>query len=190
MIEQIIDIDVSVFKWIHHDLANTFMDRLMPMIRNKWNWIPLYAVFVFFAITKYKMRSIPIILGVVLTVILADQFSAGLIKDWVQRVRPCNDLSLAAWVRPVVPCGGGYSFISAHATNHFALAVYFSWFFSSINSWKGFHLVFYLWAALISFAQVYVGVHFPLDVIVGGIAGVLIGHLMLYLSKLVLKAKN
>ena len=122
-------------------------------------------------------------MGVVAAVICADQFSAGLIKEWAQRLRPCNEPSLSALIRPIVPCGSGYSFISSHATNHFALAVFFSWFFKSISNWKPYHWIFYFWAFSICFAQVYVGVHYPFDVILGAIAGLLIGRILLYLTK-------
>lgn len=188
MIDQLIAWDIEAFKSIHLGTANGFFDHFMPLVRNKLSWIPLYLIFLIYAVKKYKLRSLILIAAVILTVLLADQFSASWVKESVQRLRPCNDPLLKDYIRSIVPCGSGYSFISAHATNHFALAVFFSWFFRQLNSWSGFKYVFYLWAASIAFAQVYVGVHFPLDVIVGALAGVLIGHLMLFLTRLSLKS--
>ncbi len=187
MIEQLISWDTEAFKSIHLGMANNFFDHFMPLVRNKYSWIPLYIIFLVFAIRKFKLQSIILIAGLVLTVLLADQFSATWVKESIERLRPCNDPGLKNLIRPLVPCGSGYSFISAHATNHFAIAVFFSWFFRQLNHWVGFNYIFYLWAASIAFAQVYVGVHFPLDVIIGALAGLLIGHLMLYLTRLSIK---
>lgn len=183
MIQELIQIDIQWFKAIHNGLANDLFDHLMPILRNKLTWIPLYAVFLFYSIKKYGVKSWVILLGTILTVLIADQVSAGLIKESVQRLRPCNDPHLQSYIRRLVDCGSGYSFISAHATNHFAVSVLFTWFFGEINNWSGFKFLFYVWAGLIAFAQVYVGVHFPLDVLVGMLTGLLIGNIMLLLIK-------
>lgn len=187
MIQELIEIDIQWFKAVHNGLANDLFDHLMPILRNKFTWIPLYAVFIFYSIKKFEKRSWIVILGAILTIIIADQVSAGIIKESVQRLRPCNDPLLRSYIRRLVDCGSGYSFISAHATNHFAISVLFTWFFAQINNWNGFKILFYVWAALIAFAQVYVGVHFPFDVLVGMLCGLLIGNLMLFVIKVFLK---
>lgn len=187
MIQELIDIDIRWFKAIHNGLANDLFDHLMPIIRNKLTWIPLYVVFLVYAIKKYGKRSWVVVLASILTIVVADQVSAGLIKESVERLRPCNEPLLQSYIRRLVDCGSGYSFISAHATNHFAIAVLFTWFFKSINRWKGFNYLFFIWAGSIAFAQVYVGVHYPFDVIVGMMVGVLIGYLMLTAMKFTLK---
>lgn len=184
----IIQCDIWLFKAIHLGLANDFFDHLMPLLRNKYTWIPLYLIFIVYSIRKYKKQSWIVILAAILLVLTADQFSAGLVKEWVQRLRPCNDPGLSSIIRPLVHCGNGFSFISSHATNHFALAVLFTWFFTGINKWTGFKAIFYIWAFSIALAQVYVGVHYPFDVIVGAIAGIIIGLLFVFLIKKGLKA--
>jgi len=91
----------------------------------------------------------------------------------VARVRPCNDFSLATDIIHRVPCGSGLSFPSAHATNHFAIAVFLICLFYS--RWKPVLPIGIFWAFIISFAQVYVGVHYPVDVTTGALLGITIG---------------
>ena len=97
-------------------------------------------------------------------------------KETVQRLRPCNEPALMEKVRLVIQqCPGGYSFVSNHAANHFALATFMVLTFRSV--FKGWTYLAYVWALLISFAQIYVGVHYPLDVLAGALLGVAAGTL-------------
>jgi undecaprenyl-diphosphatase len=105
--------------------------------------------------------------------ILSDQISVNVIKPFFHRLRPCNNPFLSDTVHLLVECGSGYSFPSAHAANHFSMGV-----FSAVT--LGLHarwvwIAAILWATLVSFAQVYVGVHFPLDVTCGALLGAAIG---------------
>ena len=102
--------------------------------------------------------------------------SSELVKKTVRRIRPCNDPELQEEVKLLVSCGAGYSFTSSHATNHFAVAAFISMTLGLLYRWI--RLPLFLWAASIAFGQVYVGVHYPLDVIGGGILGVLIGFII------------
>jgi undecaprenyl-diphosphatase len=110
-----------------------------------------------------------------MTVGVADQLSSELIKKKVERLRPCRETQLQPAARTLVHCGGGYSFTSSHATNHFAVAVFI--FFSWGLCWKRWRWLLLLWAASISLGQVYVGVHYPLDILVGAINGSILGYL-------------
>jgi undecaprenyl-diphosphatase len=105
----------------------------------------------------------------------ADFGSATLIKSFYKRVRPCNDPAMAATIVRRVDCGPGYSFPSTHASDHFAIAVFLSLVFYKRYRWVLPASI--LWAAAISFAQVYVGVHYPIDVTAGALYGTLIGCL-------------
>ena len=101
--------------------------------------------------------------------------SSKVVKESVMRLRPCNDAEIKADVNLLVRCGSGYSFTSSHATNHFAIAAFISMTLGMVLPlirWP-----FYLWAASIAFGQVYVGVHYPFDVISGALLGWLIGVL-------------
>jgi undecaprenyl-diphosphatase len=167
--------DIVLFLQINSVLTNPFFDRVLPIWRNSNTWLPLYVFLIVFAIMNFKNRSFFWILGAVLTLVLTDQISSSLIKPFFERTRPCNDPNLMGQVRLLLGhCSGGYSFTSSHATNHFGFAVYV--FITLKGLFQKWSYLFFIWAAIISYAQVYVGVHYPLDVIFGSIIGSIIGY--------------
>jgi membrane-associated phospholipid phosphatase len=107
---------------------------------------------------------------------LSDYVSSDLIKDSLFRLRPCHDPTLADKVRFLVSyCPVSSSFTSSHAVNHFAAAMFiFTTFKKAVSPYWGY---VFLWAFFISYAQVYVGVHFPLDVFCGAIVGLILGYI-------------
>lgn len=173
MIESIQQFDVELFLKIHRGLSNGFFDWLMPLMRNRFFWSPLYLFIVIFCIKQYKKQGYYIIGMVLFTFAMGDLIASRVVKPWVSRVRPCNDLSLTNDIIHRVPCGSGLSFPSAHATNHFAIAVFLICIFYS--RWKPILPIGIFWAFIISFAQVYVGVHYPVDVTTGALLGIIIG---------------
>ena len=175
MIESIQQFDVELFLKIHRGLSNGFFDWLMPLLRNRYFWSPLYLFIIVFCIKQYKKQGFYIIGMVLFTFAMGDIIASRLIKPFVARVRPCNNFSLANDIIHRVPCGSGLSFPSAHATNHFAIAVFLICVFYS--RWKPILPLGIFWAAIISFAQVYVGVHYPVDVTAGAILGTIIGFI-------------
>jgi membrane-associated phospholipid phosphatase len=175
MLNQLLQLDRYLFHIINHDLSNPFFDWLMPLMRNPKFWIPLYLFIIIFCIWRYKKQGVILVVLLALAVGFADFTSASIIKKNVDRVRPCRDAVVSPTVISRVPCGTGYSFPSTHATDHFAIAVFLSCLFFKRRKWV--LPVTLLWAAIICFAQVYVGVHFPLDVICGAIYGALVGWL-------------
>lgn len=168
MTEYILHIDKQLFVFINSLLANPVLDVVCPFFRNQKNWYVLYAVFAYILYRQYSFRALYIIAAAALLILISDQVSANLIKNAVQRLRPCNDELFKSQVRLLVNCGKGYSYVSAHASNHFALAVFMSAVIKNVHWLRTALLV---WAACIAFSQVYVGVHYPADVISGGILG-------------------
>lgn len=183
MLDWIQHIDTQLFFHVNHCARNDVFDFIMPLARNKYTWIPLYAVLVFLIIRKHKWKAVYVLGFAAITVLLADQISAHVIKPLVERPRPCNDACIGRYVHNLVDCGSGYSFVSSHATNHFALAFYFITVFARPSNRFYVVLGFLFWAGLISFAQVYVGVHYPFDVLCGGIIGILIGFGMGWINR-------
>ncbi|MFA6086024.1 phosphatase PAP2 family protein [Mucilaginibacter sp.] len=175
MPNQLLDFDRHLFYFINHDLSNTFFDWIMPLMRNPQFWIPLYLFIIAFCLWRYKKQGAILIVMLILAVGFADFTSASLIKKYVVRVRPCRDVVTSATVISRVPCGTGYSFPSTHATDHFAIALFLNCLF--LKKWPWVLPACVLWATIICFAQVYVGVHFPVDVICGAIYGSLVGWL-------------
>lgn len=181
MLETLKQIDTQLFLLINGKWHNTFFDMVCPWLREAKHWIPFYLLLLYLSWKHYGKTMIWIVLGAALLVFITDQFSANLVKNSVERLRPCNNPGLKQHVRLLVHCGQGYSFISAHATNHFAIAAYFIVLF---RQWiPYFHMVAFLWAASISYSQIYVGVHYPFDVLVGAICGSIFGQ---YGAKLVM----
>jgi undecaprenyl-diphosphatase len=149
------------------------MDSVMWFISHGLTFIPLYALVLFWLCKDAGGRkAVLIVLGAVLCIVLADRISSGLIKPAVERLRPTHEPTLTGLVHIVRGYEGGrYGFVSSHATNHFAFAV-----FSLLlmrRKWYGFGIVGL--AGAISYSRIYLGVHYPLDVLCGGVLGVAIG---------------
>ncbi len=167
-------IDFALFHWINTGLSNPLFDVVLPLCRDKFFWAPFYVFIVAFIFENFGIRKGGVILiWLALAIGLSDFTSSELIKKNVQRVRPCNDIRFSNQVIARVPCGSGYSFTSSHAANHFAVAVYLCTLFGFAVRWVT--PVLLLWAGVVSISQVYVGVHFPLDVLSGGVLGATIG---------------
>lgn len=178
---ELLQLDTALFLKIHQGLSNSFFDWIMPLLRNRFFWIPLYLFIVVFCIRQYKKTGIYIIAGILLTFALGDTISAKIIKPYVGRYRPCKEVTLQGKIIPRVKCTNGKSFPSAHATNHFAIAVFLICVF--YRKWKPILPIGLIWAASISFAQVYVGVHYPIDVTFGAILGISIGLFTSFIYK-------
>jgi membrane-associated phospholipid phosphatase len=152
-----------------------FFDFLMPVMRNSKTWLPLYLIIVFFAIYKFKLKGLWWVVFAACAVLLCNYISSDLIKENIWRTRPCNNPELNIYIRKIV----GYwpqssSFTSSHATNHFGMAAYI--FFTGRHLFRRWLYLFFIWATVIIYAQVYVGVHYPTDVLAGGLLGTAIGY--------------
>ena len=176
MILDILSWDVSLFRFINSDLSNPLFDLILPLIRNKYTWIPLYVFLISFILFNLKKNALLLVLMVFLCVGISDILSSHLIKKTVKRERPCQADGLKDEVQLLIRCGGGYSFTSSHATNHFSIATIL--FFTLGGLLKRWRWLLFIWAAMISFSQVYVGVHYPLDILAGGIIGFCLGAVM------------
>jgi membrane-associated phospholipid phosphatase len=174
--DKIVYYDKALFKIINANLHNSFFDWIMPWLRNSQMWIPLYLFIILFVLVNYKKEGVWIIVFCIITVVLTDTLSSKIIKPYFGRVRPCNDPTMLTQLRFLLkykPING--SFTSSHAANHFGIAAFL---YFTLQSYLGkWVLLFFLWAFSISFAQVYVGVHFPLDIVAGGLLGFVIGYL-------------
>jgi len=132
-------------------------------------------IFVFF-VFNYRSRGLSVMILLALTFLISDQLSSSVIKPLVQRIRPCNQNGMSDMVHLLVNCGSGYSFTSTHAANHFAIAM-----FLIALLYKRFRWIIpvgLFWAFSVSYAQIYVGLHFPMDIVGGGILGLAIGFIV------------
>jgi len=174
-LESVQSFDQSLFVFFNRIATHPFLDLLMPFFRESTFWIPFYLFLIVFVFVNFGKKGWVWLLFAFITVLLTDQLSSSIIKNWVQRPRPCADPIFSDQVRLLLDhCSGGYSFTSSHATNHFGVATFlFITLGRYFGKWK--YLLF-IWAALICYAQVYVGVHYPLDVVFGAFLGFTIGH--------------
>ncbi len=167
--------DTWLFLKVNTVWTNSLLDSIFPWWREASSWIPLYLFLLVFGILNFPKKVLPWLLGIAITITLSDQLSSKLVKNWIARPRPCQEGYLAGHIRLLLDsCGSGFSFTSSHATNHFALAFFFYLTLKPI--FKKWSPLFFIWAATISYGQVYVGVHYPLDVIGGGLIGSGIGY--------------
>lgn len=173
MLEQVLQIDSKAFEFIHFQWSNSVFDWLMPFLREKTTWIPLYVFIIGYSFWRFYLKSAFFLIGALcMTVGLTDFISSQLIKKAVDRPRPCQVNTFINDIHELAPCGGGYSFPSSHAANHFGLAVFLLFAFGLRYPWIKIPLL--LWPTSISIAQVYVGLHYPADIIVGAVLGSLI----------------
>ena len=162
-----------------NSLNSPFWDKIMWFITGKPEWIPLYLFVIWLFWRKYRSKVwIPVLLAV-LGLVLSDQISV-LIKNLVQRFRPTHDPSLEGMLHIVNNYRGGmYGFVSSHAANTFAFAALSA----SILKNRWFTVFIFIWAVVVSYSRIYLGVHFPGDVVCGALVGLVSGFGLYFLSR-------
>lgn len=172
--------DADLFYKINTVWTNSFLDNNYPWWRADTMSYPVYLFLILFIFINFGWRGWTWIVFIAINVTITDQLSSSIIKPWIHRIRPCQDPAMAEHVRMLVNhCSGGFSFPSSHAVNHFGGAVFiFCTLKNYLNKWI---YIFFFWAATISYGQIYVGVHYPLDVLGGAIIGSIIGWLVAFI---------
>jgi len=177
--DYLITIDKNLFLAIN-GWHSQFFDKLMFWLSEKYIWAPLYAVLLFMMWKVYRKGFLVALPLIALMVTITDQVSVVLFKDIFERLRPCHDPALEGLVRIVRNhCGGSYGFISSHASNTFGVAIFAGMILKVRYKWV--MPVLLLWATIICYSRVYLGVHFPGDVIVGALVGAITGYLIVLL---------
>lgn len=172
--------DESAFRFINQGMVNGIFDFLMPWFSNKFIWIPLYALFVYLIITKYKKDSIRLLVVAIATIVISDRTTSGLIKPAVQRYRPCQVAEMNARVLGD-GCNSKFGFVSSHASNTIAIVLLLS-LMGVIKSRTGLILI-WIWVFFVGFSRVYNGVHYPGDIIVGWMTGAFIALFSAWMLK-------
>jgi undecaprenyl-diphosphatase len=182
MIETLKQWDTQLFLFLNGK-HNGFWDFVMYWTSEKWVWIPLYVFFLYLIIRHFKKNSIWIIVMAIAMIAVSDPLSVHAFKNVFLRLRPCHEPALDGLVYLVKnKCGGEFGFVSSHAVNHFAIGTFFSVIF--YKRIRYFIPLIMFWAGIISYSRIYLGVHYPGDVIVGGTVGALLGFLFGKLSLL------
>ena len=173
MLQTIDELDRQLF--LHLNGSHTeWLDELMFWITNKYTWFPLYLLLVAVVVWKYRTRGLIMCLGMLLAVGLSDHITSGWMKPFFGRLRPCQVPDLQQVVHVVAGCGGKYGFASSHASTTFALATTVWLMLRSWSLWFG---GAFAWSATVAYSRIYVGVHYPLDILTGATIGFLVGWL-------------
>ena len=178
-------IDIRFFLFFN-GLHTEWLDAVMNVLTEMWVWIPLYILLIYMVFKQYGKRGWWVLLAVVFVILCADQLSAHVCKPLFHRLRPCFNPDLEGLVHlPKGLPGGRYGFVSSHAANTFGIAAYLTAMLR--NGYKSIGWWLYAWALVASYSRIYIGVHYPGDILAGAALGVLVGLVFWWLTKLVLK---
>jgi undecaprenyl-diphosphatase len=170
--------DVTLFLLINRGSQNSFFDWFMPFMTDLKNFSYVLLALVIWILVRERRAGFIFLIFAGLTLVITDQFSSHLLKEWVGRIRPCSILSN---VHLLTDCNTSYSFPSSHAVNIFAVAFFLSQPFRRLTP------LFYGIATVVAYSRVYIGIHYPLDVIGGAGIGLLIAWPMRWLKDRVVK---
>jgi membrane-associated phospholipid phosphatase len=175
--QQMVQWDKRAFILLNDEWTNPFFNAIMPFLRSPVCWAPVYIFILAFAALNYRLKGGWWIIMLLCTVALTDMTGTYGFKHVFQRTRPCGDPDLVFQVNFLLErCSTGFSFISNHAANHFGIAMFIVVTFGPV--YRKWTWIAFAWASLVCYAQIYVGLHFPLDVIVGALVGLCWGYLM------------
>jgi undecaprenyl-diphosphatase len=163
------DKDLLIF---FNSCHSPFWDNLMLKVTERFFWIPLYLLIILFIGWRYRKDSIIIIFMISIMIISSELITSFFMKPYFERLRPCHDESIKYLLRIIDGCGGEYGFASSHASNTFSFAVFMILLLRKDSRWI---YILLLWASLVSYSRVYLAVHYPGDIITGGVIGVFLG---------------
>lgn len=185
MLEELVQLDQQLFLFLNN-LGNERWDSFWLATTNKWASIPVYLALLLLSFRYFGLKRTLLLLAVVALMITATDQLANFFKFGVQRLRPCFEEEIFSSMRLVKSsCGGKFGYFSAHASNSFATATYFVLLLRSHLKYSTALLL--IWAFLLAYSRIYIGVHYPLDVISGALVGALFGWLF---SRLYIFAAN
>lgn len=184
MIDFLYKIDLAVLYFVNHTLSCRVLDKFFSTITDVHNWFIAYVILWCICFFKGGKRGKIVAVSVIFLVIISDQIGYRILKEYFGRIRPCN--TLTDLILPTGPTGT-YSFPSNHALNNFAVAIYFTRFYPNLK-W-----ILFISAFLIALSRVYLGLHYPSDILGGALIGLAIGYfyteLVLFIEKKYLNKK-
>ncbi len=168
MVDFLYSIDLSIFYFFNHTLSNGVFDKFFTIITSVNNWYIAYVILLLISFIKGGTKGKLAVAGVILLIVVTDQTGYKILKEFFERIRPCNALSDV--ITPL-GCTGSYSFPSNHAVNNFAAAVFYFKLFPNLK------YPLFITASLVAISRVYLGLHYPSDILGGAIIGIAFGYL-------------
>lgn len=181
--ENLVQFDIDLFLWLNN-LGSESFDKTWRIITEKWTSIPIYILIIYLLIKKYSWKSVILItLTSVLMIVVTDQL-ASFVKYSVGRPRPCQE-DFISMGRFVAKRCGAFGFYSAHASSTAALAVLLGKYLQPYYKYA--YILLISWSFILSYSRIYLGVHYPSDILTGWLMGVSIGFIFVSLSHFILK---
>ena len=185
--ETLSNIDTDLFLFLN-GLHTSWLDKVMIAVTQMWVWVPLYLLLIYWTVKQYGKRCWWIFLAVGIVVLCSDQLSAHVCKPLFHRLRPCYNADLQYLIYlPKGMAGGRYGFVSSHAANTFAVAAFLTPALRKDRNWMG--IMLYFWAFISSYSRIYLGFHYPGDILCGALLGILIGLILWKVFQLVVVKK-
>jgi undecaprenyl-diphosphatase len=184
MIDKLIEYDHRLFIWLNGFHA-PWLDPLMFYVSETWVWLPLHLALIYLTFKTFSKHGWLVLFAVAITLTMSDQITTSIMKPYFARLRPTHDPALESIVHIVDGYRGGqFGFASSHAANTFALATFFFLLFRKSHKWIA---LLFAWSSLVAYSRVYLGVHFPGDILVGGMVGAMAASIGYYLYRTVQK---
>jgi len=177
------NLDIKLFLFLN-GFHSPFGDTLMPYLSRIMVWLPLHLFTIYLIFRKFHWKGFWVLLFIAVCVTLTDMLSFHAFKEVFHRLRPCYDPSISHLIHTVGKKGGGlYGFVSSHAANVFGVAMFTSFLLKK----KWFIIIIFLWAFLVSYSRIYLGAHFPGDIVGGAFLGMLVGWTVYWLQKILIE---
>jgi undecaprenyl-diphosphatase len=172
MMEYLLELDKEIFLALN-GFHTPWLDPVMLLITETLVWLPLYLFLIYLIFKIYKQDGWMVLMGIVITIVLADQITSSFMKPYFARLRPSREPSLESFIHLVNGYKGGkFGFASSHAANTFGAATFFFLLFGKRFRWIW---ILFVWASVVTYSRIYLGVHYPGDIMVGAIVGALAG---------------
>lgn len=179
VIEWLKQVDTELFLLLYQ-LRHPYLTPFFNWVTNKWVWAPLYFYFFFLLYRNLGLRkTMAQLLTIVLLIFVSDNLASAICKPYFERLRPCNEPSLAGkFSMEARPCSSSFSFVSSHAANSFALSLYLTFIFKTFRLFRGCFFLIWGWAFLHTYSRLYLGLHYPFDLIGGAFIGIATAYIL------------
>jgi undecaprenyl-diphosphatase len=181
MIEELKAIDEKLFIWLNSFHAD-WLDPIVFQMTETITWIPFYAILIYFIYRADHKGIWWVLAGAAITILLSDQVTSGFMKPFFERLRPCHEERLEGTIHNYGRCGGLFGFASSHAANTFAIATFLN---VKLRGKLPYLKWLFLWAFIVSYTRIYLGVHYPFDILSGAVVGAAAGWISWFLTVIV-----